>query len=782
MSRDARIDRTRRLKRDLQAAAASMLPSVIAIPVQADPEPPGVVFPVPLETKLQPPSVRGEWLERKDLIRHLAGITAKLILVGAPAGFGKTSLVAQWRASSAESTRFAWLSLDRGDNDPVRLWWHVIGALHRACPELGDGSALRLPRAVMPDLGATLLPALVNRLATLRDPVVLILDDYHVIKERECHEQIEFLLLRMPRSVQVVLVTRADPPLALGRLRAAGDMAEIRVPELRFTPADVASLVLTIAGVRLGEQDVADLVARTEGWPAGVYLAALSLRGNPSPSSFIRQFTGNNRFIVDFLAEEVLDRQPPRIRQFLLRTSVLERFTAPLCEAVTGISDAADVIDRLEQDNLFLVPLDDDRLWYRYHHLFAQMLRSQLARAEPELIPALHERASTWHRERGRAEEAIAHALAAADVPGAVNLIASHWYTLVDSGRTATIRDWIRSLGDDAVADDPVAAHCAAWVAALCGDRGSVSRWLEVVEAGQHDGPLPDGMRSLKSSAALLRGAFGFDSVRVMRESAATATELERDPMTRWYALARAAFGFSLYISEEPGAAAVLDQALLADGALPLTRMMALAVASLVAVDEGRLTQAQKLANAARQIVVGGDIDDSPQSTFVLTALGAVNHRQQRLTAARHEFERAIRLRQQLFEVSPWPAIDTHLRLAAVLLDLDDRPAAAESLAMAGHVLTATPEGAEALRARLSRLERRLAGASWGTPLAEALTEREETVLHLLRGSLTLREIGRELYLSGNTIKTHTRAIYRKLGVRTRHDAVERARETGILL
>ena len=378
-----------------------------------------------IETKLHAPAVRKEWVQREELVGYLAGCaSSRLVLVAAPAGFGKTTAVAQWRASMIEDRRFAWVSLDRGDDDPARLWWHVVSALQRACPEFGGEDVLRALRAQVPDIPGKVLPSLVNELAALRAPVVLVLDDYHVISEPSCHDQVAFLLSHLPATVQLVLVTRADPPLPLARLRAAGEMAEVRAPELRFAPAQAAALVRTVAAVDLSEPDLADLVERTEGWPAGVYLAALSLHGHSSPGAFVRQFTGDNRFIVDFLAEEVLSRQPAEIRQFLTRTAVLDRFCAPLCDAVTGSANAAEIIDVIERDNLFLVPLDDNRQWYRYHHLFAQVLRGQLARTEPAIVPALHQRASAWHRQSGSAEEAIDHALAAGDVAAAVDLIA----------------------------------------------------------------------------------------------------------------------------------------------------------------------------------------------------------------------------------------------------------------------------------------------------------------------------------------------------------------------
>lgn len=763
-------------------ATATRLAPTASQSARAAPREPSRAFDAPFETQLHAPPLRKEWLERPELIRYLSGTAAKLVLVDAPAGFGKTILVAQWRVAASQTRRFAWVSLDAGDNDPARLWWHVISSLRRACPEIGPDSGLWLRRAGAQGLTEALLPGLVNELAALRRRVVLVLDDYHVIKNHGCHEQIRFLQTHLPAAVQIVLVTRADPPLPMARLRAAGDLAEIRAPDLRFRPAEAAKLVSAIAGIQLGDRDVADLVDRAEGWPAGIYLAALSLRGNPRPSAFIQQFTGSNRFIVDFLAEEVLNHQPPEIRQFLMRTSILERFTAPLCDAVADATNSAEVIEKIDHENLFLRPLDDNRTWYRYHHLFAQMLQSQLARAEPAILPALHRRASAWHQRAGSAEDAVAHALSAGDTSGAVDLIARHWYAFVNAGRTETVRGWLHSLGDDRIGDEPVAAHCAAWVAALCGDRDSVHRWLTVVDAAQYDGPLPDGMSSLESSAALLRGTFGFDGMRVMREAAATAVRLEGAPTSPWYALARAAFGFSLCLSGDIAAAAVVaEQAVLGQASIPVVRVLALAVASLVAAEDGRVAHARELARAARQVSDGAGLSASPHSSLAHTAAGAVHSLQGRLEAARGEFEQAIRTRRPWFGITPWPTADTLLRLAPVLLEMGDRPGAAACLAEARDVLGSLPEDAELLRARVTRLRLRLASASYGPPLAVPLTEREETVLRLLRGAVSLREIGQELYLSANTIKTHTRAIYRKLGVSTRREAVERAREVGLI-
>src|SRR5215471_54721 len=734
----------------------------------------------PIETKLHPPGARAEWVERSALIDELTQTTAKLVLVDAPAGFGKTTLVAQWRSSAAETRPFAWVSLDRGDSDPGRFWWYVVSALTRACPEIDGEAILAELRAQAPEFPESVLPMLANELAAISAPVVLVLDDYHVIKDRSCHEQIAFLLLHLPPTAQLVIITRADPPLPLARLRAAGEMTEVRARELRFTPEEAAELLLAVADVLLSGPDLSQLMERTEGWPAGVYLAAISLRGHPSPHAFIRQFTGNNRFIVDFLAEEVLSRQPGEIQQFLARTSPLARFCAPLCDAVTGTTGGAGIIEVLERENLFLVPLDDNRQWYRYHHLFAQVLRSRLARIEPALMTTLHERASAWLEQAGQAEEAIQHALAAADVTRAVRLIARYWHAYVDSGRTATISGWMRALGDDRIGASPLAAHCAAWAAGFAGDRNGVRRWLAVLEAGSHDGPLPDGMRSLESSAALLRASFGFDGLPVMRESAAAAARIENDPASPYYALARGTLGFCHYLSGDYAAAVrPLEEAVQSEPSLLLVRMFAYAVLAMVLVERGRLSRAQECAHAARDVAITGDLGRLPQTVMAYAAAGAVQAARGQFDQARSELEPVFELRRKTPGLGPWSTLVPTLLLARIRLEAGDQPGAKELAEEAREVLTALPDGTGVLRARLAELDRRI-GGNHEPRTAEPLTGREVAVLHLLGGTLSLREIGQELCVSANTVKTHTQAIYRKLGVSTRDEAVAQGKRLGI--
>ena len=738
---------------------------------------------VPIETKLHAPAPRTEWVERPELTDYLSAHAAtKLVLVDAPAGFGKTTLMAQWRASAAERRPFAWVSLDPADNDPGRLWWHVISSVQRACPDFGGEDVLGTLRVQAPEFTATVLPSLVNALTALGRQVVLVLDDYHVITERACHQQLNFLLAHLPSSVQLVLTTRVDPPLRLGRLRAAGQLLDIRPSQLRLAPAHVAALVHAVSGVELIGSDLADLVARTEGWPAGVYLAALSLRGHPSPHEFIGQFSGDNRFIGDFLAEEVLSRQPPEVRQFLVRTSVLGRFCAPLGAAVSGVANPAEILGLLERDNLFIVPLDETRQWFRYHHLFRQVLRSHLARAEPDLVPALHQAASAWHQLHGSADEAICHAMASGDFRLAIDLIADYWFGYVSSGQVSTVHNWIRALGDGRIAASPLAAHCAAWTAAMSGDRQSARRWVPVIETAADEGPLPDGMRSLRSSAAMLRGAYGFDGLLVMRESAATAARLETDPTSPWYALARWALGYSLYMAGEPEAAArPLEEAARNEASLPLTRIVASATLALIAVEDGRLPRACELVHDALSLADRDDLRQTPSASLAHIAAGTVFAAQGQLDQARGELEQALQSRQGIAGSSPWPTFVATLTLGQVVLDQGNRARAERLAGAAREVLTELPDGADAQRARLEALEGRLASPRRAAVLAEPLTGREEAVLRLFDGDRSLRKIAKELYVSLNTVKTHTQSIYRKLGVSDRKDAVARGRDLGLL-
>jgi len=734
-----------------------------------------------VESKLSPRGPREDWVERPGLIQRLTRSRTRVVLLEAPAGYGKTTLAVQWRASMAGRRPFAWLSLDPGDNDPRRLWPQLVLAVQRACPDLQAERILADLGSHHPDIAGAVLPGLINELAALTRPVTLVLDGYEVIRNPRCHEQIGALLLHLPAPAQVALLSRRDPPLALARLRAAGEMTELRAPELKFTPAETAALITAVSGPGLSQPDLSLLAERTEGWPAAVYLAGLARRGQPAPGLAVRQLSGDTRFIADYLAQEVLDGQPARIRRFLTRTSVLDRFCAPLCDALLGSADSAGILATLERENLFIIPLDESRRWFRYHPLFAEALRAELLRTEPEAIGPLHERASAWHRRSGTADEAISHAIAWGDVTGAVGLIAGNWYGYAACGLIATVRGWLRELGDAAIEANPVAAHCAAWAAALSGDQESVRRWVPVIAAAAGPSPLPDGMRSLRFSVALLRGTYGFDGLRVMREAAAEAADLENDRTSHWYALSRMALGYSRYLSGDAAGAEAPLRAAASHAPVAMVRMAGLAMLGLALFEQGRRPQAEQAAFAARTLAGRPDCCHLPQASIAYTAAGAAYAAAGRLQEARRELEYALQTRLTTPGMSPWPTVEALLLLVQVLLDLGDRAAATAHLERVRLLLGWSLDGADAQLARLQRLEQRLARRPRTPSVADPLTDRELVVLRLLRGSLPLREIAGELDVSANTVKTHARAIYRKLAVSTRQGAVTRGHELGIL-
>jgi LuxR family transcriptional regulator, maltose regulon positive regulatory protein len=748
----------------------------------SEPEPSGPA--VLLASKFHPPDPRREWVPREHLVRRLAAEDAKLTLVHAPAGFGKTIAVAQWRAAEAHSRAFAWVSLDPGDNDPVRLWSHIVSSLQRACPSLAGKDLLALLRVRVPDISGRLVPSLINALARVHERVVLVLDDFHLVEARHCHEQIESLMAGLLPPAKIVIISRTVPPLQVARLRAAGEMTEIGMRELRFTPEEAAGLVGAVAARPLGKRDLAELVERTEGWPAALYLAALSLRSQSDPGAFVHEFSRDNRYVADYLLEEVIGRQPERVVRFLTHTAILDRFTAALCDAVTAGEDAAEIIDLLERENLFLVTLDEGRRWFRYHHLLSEALRARLEYREPALAPLLHRRASEWFRTHGSPEEAIDHALAADDADAAVEVMAAHWYSYINVGRVETVSGWLKALDYQTVALNPLAAHTAAWVAALSGQSGTVQRLLPVIDAGEDGGPLPDGMRSLRSSAALLRATFGFDGIRVMRESAATAIELEDDPASPWHVLALTDHGFCLYLSGEPGPAQALGRAVLSGVADPAVRLTATSVAALVASAEGRLAEGKVLADEALRIADDG-LRDTPQASLAYLAVAAGLAEEGRLEEARLQLVRALQSRRRQLGMSPWPTLEIMFRLAAVLHSMGDDAGAATLVTEIDDLLASLPDGAEAQRARLGQLRQRFGTEPPTEPKGEGqrlgLTDREVTVLRMLRGPMSIAGIARELELSPNTIKTHTQAIYRKLGVSARPAAVTQAREHGLL-
>jgi LuxR family maltose regulon positive regulatory protein len=560
-----------------------------------------------LETKLHVPTARRGLLPRPRLSERLdRGAESALTLISAPAGFGKTTLLAEWLSTvPADPRSVAWLSIDQRDNDPALFWTYVVTALHAAEPGVGAG-ALALLQSAQPSTEAV-VSSLLNDLSGLAHDVVLVLDDYHLVEARDVQDGMAFLLEHLPRRAHLVIATRADPALPLARLRARAELVEVRVADLRFTRDEAAAYLEHGMGLELTSGDVTTLERRTEGWIAALQLAALSLQGRDDAASFIEGFAGDDRYIVDYLAEEVLQRQSEQVRSFLLQTSVLSRLSGDLCDAVTGRVGGRATLEALDRANLFLVPLDGRRRWYRYHHLFADVLRARLREEEPERLRELHRRASEWCERNGEPAEAVQHALDAEDFERAATLIELAIPALRQARREATLRRWLEALPDELFAVRPVLT--IGYVGSLMA-RGELEgveqrlddaqRWLDAVPdpgEGPSEGLVVadhEGYRALPSSIAMYRAGRAL----ILGDLTATMTHARRaldlaveddhlargapaallglaywtggdlDTARRWYTDAVASLATAGYHSDVLGGALVLADIAIAQGRL----------------------------------------------------------------------------------------------------------------------------------------------------------------------------------------------------------------------
>ncbi|MEO6142499.1 MAG: LuxR C-terminal-related transcriptional regulator [Dermatophilaceae bacterium] len=481
-----------------------------------------------LETKFHVPRLRRALVARPRLSERLSrGADSALTIVSAPAGFGKTTLLAEWLATAATDGRSAaWLSLDQRDNDPTLFWTYLVAALKTAQPRVGAG-ALSLLQSPQPPIEAV-LATLLNDLGAISNEVVLVLDDYHVIESRDVQDGMAFLLEHLPAQIHLVIASRADPALPLARLRGRGELVEIRAADLRFSPDEAAAYLNGVMGLVLTAQDVDALEVRTEGWVAALQLAALSLQGRDDAAGFIAGFAGDDRYIVDYLVEEVLQRQPQNVRSFLLKTSILTRLNGSLCDAVTAQDGGKAMLDALDRGNLFLVQLDDRRNWYRYHHLFADVLQAHLLDEQPDEVPDLHRRARAWYEQNGERSEAIRHALAGDDFARAAALVELAIPAMRMSRQEATLRHWIEALPGELVRVRPVLSVGYAGALLLGGDLDGVEarledaeRWLDST-TDTHRGPeassgmvvvddeefrrLPETIELYRAAQALARG------------------------------------------------------------------------------------------------------------------------------------------------------------------------------------------------------------------------------------------------------------------------------------
>ena len=717
----------------------------------------GTATDVLLATKLAPPAVRAQLIVRSALIERLsAEPVRRLTLLCAPAGWGKTILLTQWVSRTDDRCRRSWLSLDAAENDPVRFWVCVISALRTVSPDV-TARAFELVQ-MGADLRQVVLPTLLNELATIDHEIALVLDDYHLVRNRTVHEQVDFVLERMPNTLHLVIATRADPALPLPRLRARGELLELRAAELRFRPDEAAELYEGVLGLQLTDPQVHLLSRRTEGWAAGLYLAGLSVAGREDAGTFIDTFAGDHRHIVDYLITEVLDTQPAEIRRFLLFTSLLNRLSGALCDALLMTCGSASTLERIERDNLFLVALDSSRRWYRYHHLFADLMRTELHRCHPDLIADLHRRAAMWFVGEGLIDEAIHHLVGAGDVNGAADVIAANWSAVFNQGRLSTVAGWLRTLPAETVTTDPRLGLAQVWIALDSGRLDDAREWIEVVKATRGN-DLAD-VDVMGAQVRVLGAVHCFKSgdIRGALDAARRAIAVDFGDAPLGGAAAYCVYGASMYFSGDThGAQDAFRQA---------------------------VGLAEKVGNRLAY-------------SYALGYLAMITAQQGHLAGAEDLIRRATGSRKKLADEEHFTGMTVCLATAMVLDRRGDTPAAADAAHMAVELArrgAGALELTNALAARAEILGGR--GKNRADPrrgsvavnsrnqngtVTEELTAKEHQTLRLLATRLTRREIAERQYVSLNTVKTHQRALYRKLGVEDRNAAVSRARELDLL-
>jgi LuxR family maltose regulon positive regulatory protein len=720
--------------------------------------------PVVIATKLHIPACRRGHVQRERLVHALAAPRAhRLSLVSASAGAGKTTLLSEWAASAAEERAFAWLSLDPQDSDPVQFWTCVIAALRTVVPGVGADAQPALEVAGG-RVGEVALALLVNDLAAAPAPLVLVLDDYHLVVSREVHDSLAFLLDHLPPNVHVALATRSDPPLPLARLRARGQLLEVRTVDLRFSASEAASLLNGTLGLSLADDDVARLQAHTEGWAAGLQLAGLTLRRREHPRELVGAFGADDREIVDYLGAEVLETLDASLRAFLIDTSILDRMCGPLCDAVTDGQNSASVLHELDALNLFVVALDDKRHWYRYHHLFGEHLRHELARRHPERVCELHRRASLWHQREGSIPEAVDHALAAGETALAGELIGEHWSAYFNRGQLDTIARWLSQLPADMLATDPRLWLAQVWTWMDLGRLGDAAALIERAAGATLESPW----------VPLFAALHAFKSGDVGRAEEQVAGALHGDAPAFARTAALCVLGATRYwLAETDGAVDALEQAAelarLDDNRL--AQLYTTGYLALAALDERRDEAAERLIGAADTLATEHPgVAEHFVAMINRLAGGALHQRRGDLQAAAGDLRRAVELsRRGAARVEAAAALLAQAEVSRALGELD---AGRSSAAQARQLLASCADP--------GRLGGRHAAAQ---PVVEGeeLSERELAVLRLLPTDLSQREIGSILYVSLNTVKTHTRRIFAKLGVGTREDAVRRARERGLL-
>ncbi len=732
-----------------------------------------------IEAKLAQPRRRPGIVLRPRLFRALDRLSdVELTLLSASAGAGKTMLVASWLALRPDLA-CAWVTLDAGDDDPAQLWTYVAHAVDRVRPGIARPALarLRMPRAPV----ETAIDELLNGLRGCDGRITIVLDDLHHATSESAMRSLIYAIERLPGTTRVVATTRSDPTMRLSRLRASGALGELRASELAFTVAEARELLVDTAGIDVGDADVKRLVQRTEGWPAGISLAALWLTGLDAPREGVEQFSGDHRHVADYLTSEVLDALDDEARAFLVRSSVFGRFSAAVCDAALGTTDAARRLAELAHSNLFLIALDARGTWYRYHHLFRELLRTELARTHPEEVAELHRRAAAWFAEHGLVEEALEHAAEIGEPSALAEMLMAEHLTLIRTGAMDVLMAWIDRLPSNELARRPALAGAAALVAGMLGQPAAKRRRLaRVAESGLEH--LPDREANYaRAFVEVSRAALLDTDLGVVLGHARTAAELSRqaDELAVG-ALAVKAYAL-LLDGDTSRAREAADEALARPEARqrPHGLIFAHGVHALLDCDAGRPHAAEAEARHALALAREFGLTDILAVGIAHHAAGCALLRLGHARDAERELDRADILRR-----APEPRLDH----AHSLLALADARIARGRLTLARSELDAAREQIDAfadagvLPDMAAEVERRLDDALAGAQhTVEAPSAAELAVLRLLASDLSQREIGGRLFLSMNTIKSHTRSLYLKLGVNSREAAVQQASALGLI-
>jgi LuxR family maltose regulon positive regulatory protein len=725
--------------------------------------------------RARPRALRNGVVPRDRLVSRLLGASDALIaLVVAPAGYGKTTVLSEW--DDADERSFAWLPLEERHSEPATLF----GSIARALDDLesideGVFAALSIPR---PNVAGVVVPRLCASLDSRDTPFVLVLDDFHLVRSRESVDLVVGLAEHLPEGSMVALASRNEPPIRHGRLRAHHLLVELEASDLVMTRSEGTRL-LEAAGLRLNPEATARLVGRTEGWPAALYLAALSLRDADDPDEAVREFAGDDRIVADYLREELISGLPPDQLDFLLGSSVLDRLSGPLCDAVLEREDSAEVLRKMSRSNLLVVPLDRRGREYRYHALMREMLQAELRRAQPGRERELHARASAWYAKRADFARAVPHAIASGDIERAGDLIWGRTARYASDGLEPTLERWLGAFTEEQIASTPTLSLARATSRLSQGNGPEVERWvataLRVLEAGER----PD-REALEVAATVIKASgAATEGVDRMRGDVVRAYVLlpEDSP---WRSICRFIEGTALYLAgdREHARSALEDGARRGGATAPHIETLCLAQLALLALDDDDLDTAGLLADRSLADADHHGLNEYPTSALLFAVAALVRARRGHSADATRNMKRSARLLEALTDLSPWYEAEVRIVGARALVMLDDVSGAREQLARAARFVTRVPD-APVLREWLEQ--------AWQDvdPVATSdhwpLTPAELRLLHFMPTHLSFREIAEQLVVSSNTVKTQAQAVYRKLGVSSRAEAVACAEAAGLI-